>query len=127
MAPATSLHAGLIAAIFLALSARVILYRRAHRVSMGDRGDAVLARRIRAQANCAEYAPVGIVLLLLLELQGFGAAILHALGLMLVAGRAIHGWGFTRSDTAMWPRVGGMALTLTMIGICALLLLISAL
>jgi len=123
----TPLYAGLIALIFILLSTRVILYRRKHLVSVGDAGDKKLLKRMRAQANCAEYAPIGLLLLLLAELQGAPLLVLHALGLMLLAGRFMHGYGFSQSPGIMPLRVGGMALTLIMIIVTALGLVAHAL
>lgn len=120
----TAFHAALLALLYLLLSARVILYRRARGLSLGDEGDRVLLQRIRAQGNFAEYAPFGLLLLALTESQGAPALALHGLGLMLLAGRALHAWAFSRTPIPMAGRVGGMALTLTMIGVTALGLLL---
>ena len=60
----TGLYGALIALVFLALSARVIMYRRANQLGLGDHGDKSLMKRMRAQANCAEYAPFGLLLML---------------------------------------------------------------
>ncbi len=123
----TPLYAGLIALLFIWLSARVIVYRRTNRLSLGDEGDKSLLRRMRAQANCAEYAPIGLLLLLLVELQGAPALALHVLGLMLLAGRLIHGYGFSASPPVMRMRVVGMIMTLTMLLLCAIGLVLHAL
>ena len=68
MLPITGFFAGLIALVFLVLSARVIFYRRENNLSLGDYGDKSLLKRMRAHANCAEYAPIGLVLLAVIEL-----------------------------------------------------------
>ena len=65
----TGLYAAALALLFVVLSARVITVRRANKVSLGDGGDADLLARVRAQGNFAEYAPLGIVLILIAELQ----------------------------------------------------------
>lgn len=123
----TPIFAALVAFLFLALSARVILYRRANRIGLGDAGDTALLRRIRAQSNCAEYAPLGLLLLLVLELQGWSGPVLILTGLLLLAGRAAHAYGFSSQPEKMNLRVAGMGLTLTMIGLAAALALIGAL
>lgn len=123
----TSFYAALVALVFLILSARVILYRNRNRLSLGDEGDRELLKRIRAQGNCAEYAPIGLILLALTEVQGAPALAVHALGFTFLAGRAIHGWGFSRSHSALRPRVLGMVLTLIMIGVAAMGLLLHGL
>ena len=119
----TPVYAALITLIFLALSARVILYRRAHRLSLGDSGDKNLLKRMRAQANCAEYAPIGILLLLLGELQGGPWAVLHLMGLTLFLGRLLHAVGFASTPQKFILRQIGMLLTLAMILLSALGLL----
>lgn len=107
----TPIYAGLIALIFFALSWRVIAYRRANRLSLGDEGDRSLLRRMRAQANCAEYAPFGLLLLLLLELQGASLGMLHAMGACLLLGRAFHAYGFASKPMNLPMRQAGMILT----------------
>lgn len=111
----TSLYAGLIGALLLLLSVRVILLRRMAGVNLGYGNNAALERRIRAQANLSEYAPVALILLALLELSSWPPIVLHLLGVALVTGRILHGWAlsFTSSNNA--ARVAGMAFTLTMI------------
>lgn len=116
----TPIYASLIAIVFLVLSVRVIGFRRAHRVSLGDGGDAGMQRRIRGQANCAEYAPIGLILIGMAEIQGAGGLWLHLTGAMLLAGRIAHGYAFSCTVPSMSGRVGGMALTLVSIGLAAL-------
>lgn len=123
----TPIYAALIALLFLLLSARVIRYRRANRLSLGDEGDRALLQRMRAQANCAEYAPIAVLLLVLLELQGWPVWVVHLAGLTLLAGRVAHGYGFSAHPQIMGLRAVGMVMTLTMIALSALFLLIGGL
>ncbi|SPH21846.1 Inner membrane protein YecN [Ascidiaceihabitans donghaensis] len=123
----TSLYAGLIALLFIALSVRVVRYRRGNRVSVGHQGHKDLEQRMRAQANCGEYAPMGLILLLISEIQGAPPVALHVLGIMLVAGRIMHAIGFSKHPQIMGLRVGGMVLTFSMIVFTALGLLAHAL
>ena len=120
MLTVTALYAGILALLLVSLSARVILYRRANRVGLGDAGDRVLLRRVRAQANCAEYAPIGLLLLGIAELNGAPVIALHVLGLMLVTGRLLHAVGFGREPETMSLRVAGMGITLTMLIVTAI-------
>ena len=55
--PVTALYAGLMALLLLVLSIRVSQTRGKLGISLGGGGDAVMERRIRAQANLIEYAP----------------------------------------------------------------------
>ncbi|MEM8731545.1 MAG: MAPEG family protein, partial [Pseudomonadota bacterium] len=113
----TSFYAALLTCLYLVLSARVILYRQNSRVSLGDDGDRQLLKRVRAQGNAAEYIPLGILLLALIELQGAPGIALHLLGLMLLVGRLLHGYALSGQPTGLFPRVAGMGLTLAMLGL----------
>jgi uncharacterized membrane protein YecN with MAPEG domain len=89
-------------------------------ISLGDSGDKNLLKRMRAQANCAEYAPLAMILLMLSELGAAPTLALHILGLMLVGGRVLHAYGFASTPQKIIFRQVGMLLTLTMIGFAAL-------
>ncbi|MEO0370233.1 MAG: MAPEG family protein [Pseudomonadota bacterium] len=123
MITVTPIYAAILALLLIILSARVILRRRSVKVSVGDGGDQALVKRIRVQANCAEYAPFGVLLLLVVELAGATPLVVHELGLMLVAGRVLHavGMGVTPQIPAL--RIIGMILTFTMLGLSAILML----
>jgi len=113
--PITALYAGLLGLLLVVLSIRVIGVRRRDSVSLGHEGNATLTRRVRAQGNLAEYAPMALILLGVLELSGTPAWLLHAIGATLLAGRLSHGWAlsFTAGNGA--ARVAGMILTFTAI------------
>lgn len=89
------------------LAGRVVRLRRAHRVSVGHQGDAVLERAMRAQANFTEYVPLALLMLALAEAQGLPAWAVHLLGMGLVASRAAHFLGFRSEAAPMRLRVGG--------------------
>jgi len=116
----TPLYAGLIALLFIYLSFRVISIRRSDKISLGDGGKSDMSYRIRAQGNCAEYAPLGLILLAMAELQGAPCWVIHLLGIMLVAGRVVHAWGLSQSPQNLPARVYGMMLTLAMLTFAAI-------
>ncbi|MBW4972647.1 MAPEG family protein [Roseovarius mucosus] len=116
----TSLYAGLIGLLFVLLSVLVITARFKTNVSIGDGGKELLVRRIRVQANCAEYAPLGLILLALTEVQGAPGWVVHVLGLMLLLGRMLHAAGFGRTPEIMPMRSAGMVLTFAMLILSAL-------
>jgi hypothetical protein len=126
-APATALYAALLALLLLALSVRVIQLRWRYLVGLGDGGQPVLARAIRVHGNFCEYAPIGLILLFLVERAAFAPWIVHGLGLALVAGRAAHAWGLGRDDGPSLGRAAGMALTFGMVLVAAVLALYAAL
>ena len=121
----TGVYASLIALIFITLSIRVITYRRSKRLGLGDQGDKSLLKRMRAQANCAEYAPFGLLLMLMVELHGPASSTLHLIGGLLLAGRLAHGYGFSASPPKMILRQGGMMLTFASYLVSIFFLLIS--
>lgn len=119
----TLFYAAIIAIWLVALSARVIVYRRGNRVEIGSDQSRTLDFRIRAQGNLTEYAPFALLLLALIELHGLPGWGVHILGLLLLAGRLLHGWSFSFANGNMRARVLGMVLTLTMILACSVIAL----
>ena len=118
----TPLYAAALTALFITLSLRVIVLRRSGRVSLGDAGNPALLVRIRAQGNCAEYAPLRIVLLLLAELAGAAPALLHLSGLVLLAGRISHAWALS-GPGRLGARTIVMLMTFTALALSAALAL----
>lgn len=123
----TSIYAGLLAFLFLALSWRVIAFRRSHLVSLGDGDSKDLRQRSRAQANFAEYTPLGLILLACVELRGAPPLAVHSLGLMLLGGRLLHAVAFWVHPMIMRFRIIGMLLTLIMIAAAAAGLVLNSL
>lgn len=115
----TLLYGGLLALVFLALSARVVQGRGTGGVSLGDGGQPELLRRIRGHANFAEYVPLQLLLLGLLELSAaLPAWSLHALGAALLLSRLLHGYAMSFTEKWMFGRFYG-----TLIGFILLLVL----
>lgn len=105
------LYVGLCALIFLMLSALVIRRRAVRGVWFGDGGHADLQRAIRVQANFVEYTPLALLVIVVLEVAGYRAWLIHTLGVALVVGRLVHAWGLTRSGEASFGRFVGTNLT----------------
>ncbi|MEM6303484.1 MAG: MAPEG family protein [Pseudomonadota bacterium] len=120
----TPIYAALLGLFYIGLAVRVIRYRRGNRISLGDAEDKAMRKRLRVHGNFAEYAPLALILLLLVELQDTPALAVHALGLSLLAGRVLHAAGLGSTPQRMNLRVTGMVLTLSMIAVAALLLLL---
>src|SRR6202022_689693 len=74
----TPLYAGLLALWLLVLAMRVIHYRSATRIYLGDGGNPSLLRATRGQANFVEYVPIALLLLAILETRHFSIYLLHA-------------------------------------------------
>lgn len=122
MLPVTALYAGLLALGFVWLATRVIKARRVHRVALGT-PHRLVERAVRAHGNFAEYVPFALLLLALCEINGLPDWALHALGVVLVAGRVLHAAGISQEPEEFRWRVLGMSLTLTVMVVAAAALL----
>jgi uncharacterized membrane protein YecN with MAPEG domain len=109
----TPLYAALATIILLVLSVRVIALRRSLAVGLGTGGHAALEQAIRGHGNFTEYTPIGLILLGSAELAGATAGWLHAIGILLIAGRAAHALGLAKSRGSSAGRSVGMVLTFT--------------
>lgn len=120
----TPLYAALFGLMLAFLSAHVVILRRRKRISLHHEEDQELLRAIRAQGNFAEYVPLTLLLLLLIELNGAPRMMLWALGAFLLAGRVLHAFslivweGKLRKRPYMW-RVVGMICTFTVLVIAS--------
>lgn len=97
--------------LFIALSGRVILYRRRNKIPLGDAGDQDLLSLVRAQANCAEYMPLGVLLLLIAELADGASQGLHFVGISLLVGRYTHALHLSYFRSKYILRIVAIALT----------------
>lgn len=104
-------YSALLAIFFVGLSIRTLRLRQRLRIAIGDGGDKTMLRAIRAHGNFAEYVPLGLFLIFTCEAAGAPRMFLHALGVMLLAGRVVHAFGLSRSREVPGSRVAGMALT----------------
>ncbi len=118
----TAFYVALAVVLVVLLTASVIARRFAARAALGDNGDRILARRIRAHGNALEYLPLALVQLLVLELLGFAPLWLHVFGTTLLLGRVLHAVGLSRSGGPGALRMGGMILTLLAMLVMAVLL-----
>ncbi len=123
----TGIYAALTALLIVILAVRVTLRRRALGIGIGSGGDALLARRIRVHANAAEYVPLALLLLLILELNQTVPLLLHLFGCTLIVGRLLHAFGLSSSPGLTPGRAIGMTLTWLVMAAMALLLLWQAL
>lgn len=107
----TLLSAALAALINLWLSMRCGKARGKAKVMHGDGGDIVLARHMRAHANFAEYTPIALLLILVLELSGQAGWLLGITALVFLLGRVLHGIGMQAEKPGL-PRMLGMVTTM---------------
>lgn len=79
-------YLGILTAI---LAIGVVSLRAKTGIAWGDGGQVLLQRVIRAHSNLIEYAPIFLILLLVLETAGAPAYALHGLGMVFVASRLV--------------------------------------
>jgi uncharacterized membrane protein YecN with MAPEG domain len=97
------------------LGVRIGQLRIGKRISVGDGGDPRLLARMRAHANFAEYAPIVLILIALIEFAVGSQLWLWVVAAVFVLGRILHGFGM---DGAMRLRQIGIATTmLIMVGL----------
>ncbi|PPR32325.1 MAG: Inner membrane protein YecN [Alphaproteobacteria bacterium MarineAlpha6_Bin6] len=115
--------------ILYRISINVIIYRRKHKVSLGDKGHEDLERRIRAQGNFTEFTPVFLISLIGIEWIGSMKEIpyyliyTHTLGIIFVLGRLFHIKGMY--DGSIFFRRNGMRITFYSLILNGLALIIS--
>jgi uncharacterized membrane protein YecN with MAPEG domain len=84
---------GAAALINLWLGWRVGQVRTAEKISIGDGGNLRLIARMRAQLYFAEYAPVVLILIALLEFASGTQLWLWIAAAVFIIGRVLHGFG----------------------------------
>ena len=95
------------------LGMRVGRFREEFKVSVGDGGHEPLLRRMRAQANFIESAPIFLLLLLPLELSGGYRPGLAAIAAIFVLVRIAHAIGMESTEQRRWRMIGMMGTGLT--------------
>lgn len=119
----TQVYAALLAIFFVVLSVRVVSLRRKLHVGLGAGGNPKLERAIRVHGNFAEYVPLALLLIFIVENNAAAPWLLHALGLCLIAGRTSHALGVSQEKEDIRFRIVGMALTFTTLLVSAAYLL----
>ena len=122
----TPIYAALLAILFFYLSVRTIRLRRSLQIGLGHAENAVMLRAIRVHANFAEYVPMALVLIMLVEFSAAPSWAAHALGAALVVARLSHAYGVSQPKENFKFRVFGMATTFTVLLVSASYLLFVA-
>ena len=107
--PVTLVLAGAAAIFLVLISFPIANRRRATQLSAGDGGDEKFNRLIRAQANFAEYTPLAIIVIGLIEMNGFAQIFVCSLAAAFAAGRLLHLVGML--GPVLPARALGMVLT----------------
>lgn len=94
--PVTLTIAGAAAILNFWLALRIVTLRIKAKVLIGDGGNALLTARMRAQVNFAEYTPIILILIGLIELARGTSNWLWAAGIVYLLGRILHPFGMDR-------------------------------
>jgi uncharacterized protein len=122
----TAFYLAVLALLYAVLGLQVSRLRRGNRVLFGDGDNIKLRSAIRAHANFAEYVPIIALMVAMLEMSGMSATWVHLLMAALLLARLLHPLGMyvgPRTWQFQICRVGGIALTITVLIAAALLIL----
>jgi uncharacterized protein len=122
----TGFYLGILALLYVALGLQVSRLRRGHRVVFGDGDNIKLRSAIRAHGNFAEYVPIIVLLVAMLEMSGLPAMRVHLLMGGLLVARLLHPLGMYAKPNTLQFRIGrsgGMTITTGLLIVCALLIL----
>jgi len=108
----TAPYVAILAVVSLALQTGAVKARNTAQVAVGDGGDSNLLLAMRRQLHFVETVPIALIVLVLLELNGTQAAILHSLGFALVIARILHPLGMREDKQVVLPRQIGAGITM---------------
>ncbi|MEC7377556.1 MAG: MAPEG family protein [Pseudomonadota bacterium] len=91
--PVTGVFAAVTGILLLVLSIQVVKFRLKYRKGLGVTDDRDFEAAVRAHANLVEYAPMGLIMLAIAELNGVASGLIYWTGMALVVGRILHAWG----------------------------------
>ncbi|MDE2563931.1 MAG: MAPEG family protein [Sphingomonadales bacterium] len=115
--PVTLSAAAAAAVINIWLATRCGQVRSAEKISIGDGGNDLLARRMRAQLNFAENTPLVLVLIAAIELARPGSMVLAIIAGIYALGRVAHGIGMDGKGFAAGRSIGIVITMLTELGL----------
>ncbi|MDV3502223.1 MAPEG family protein [Marinobacter sp. M-5] len=122
--PVTAVFAAVIGILLLVLSFQVVRFRLKYGKGMGVTDDRDFEAAVRAHGNLVEYAPLGLIMLALAELNGVAGGLVYWTGMALVVGRILHAWGMINGRGGPHKaRMAGIVLTWLAILVAAILLL----
>ncbi|WP_298452124.1 MAPEG family protein [uncultured Marinobacter sp.] len=122
--PVTGVFAAVLGILMLVLSAYVVKFRVKYKKVMGVTDNPDFQAAVRAHGNLVEYAPIGLIMLGIAELNGVASGLIYWTGMSLVVGRLLHAWGMINGHGGEHKaRALGMVLTWLAMLAAAILLL----
>ncbi len=99
------------------LGVRIGQLRGALKISIGDGGNEQMVRRMRAQANFIENAPLVLILIGAIELARPADTILMAIAAIFTVGRVLHGLGMDGGSLALGRMIGTLTTLLVQLAL----------
>lgn len=116
----TLLYTSLITILAIFLAFRVGVTRGKTNTLLGEGDSSELLQSIRSHGNLIEHAPLALMLLLLLEMQGVADWKLHLLGSSFFLFRILHAYGLSISrESTPYRVVGALGSWVLMLGMSA--------
>ena len=113
----TLLYASLITILAIFLAFKVGMTRGKTNTLLGEGDSSALLQSIRSHGNLMESAPITLILLLLLEMQGVAEWKLHLIGSSFFLFRILHAYGISISrESTPYRVVGALGSWMLMIG-----------
>ena len=107
--------AGAAALVNMWLSIRIGRIRISEKISIGDGGNPRLVARMRAQLNFAEYVPVVLILIALVEAANGTQLWLWVVAAVFILGRVFHAFGM--DGFTLGRNIGVMTSMVIMVGL----------
>jgi uncharacterized membrane protein YecN with MAPEG domain len=123
----TTLYAGLLGLMSIAIAFKAGSLRGKLGISIGHGDNRDLLLAMRRQANFVEYVPMALILIALLEMNGIPKLAVHGLGASLVVFRACHAAGMradNMSGTGRFVGSAGTALLTVIVSVWAIIVFI---
>ena len=123
--PTTLAMAAAAAILNMWLIIRIGRLRTSEKIMHGDGGNALLARRMRAQANFVENVPIVLILIAAIELSGSGGRWLGIVGGIFMLGRVAHVLGMDSDKPNPLRATGAIVTMLVLLGLALVAVLIT--
>ena len=123
----TGIYASLLAIVMIVLSFRVSMLRAQSDIPMLHGENIQLAEWVRRHGNFTENAPMGLILMGIVEAFGASFLLLNVIGGTLLVGRIVHPFGIAAKDENKLARGAGALLTAISMLICVVFILVNAL
>ena len=113
----TLLYTSLITILAIFLAFKVGITRGKTNTLLGEGDSSELLQSIRSHGNLMETAPIALILLLLLEMQGVADWKLHLIGSSFFLFRILHAYGITISrESTPYRVIGALGSWVLMLG-----------